>query len=109
MENWGMNIRFRQKSNFFKFKILYCIMKILIIEDEADISAGIKNYFKPNDLQCEIETTDKEAFFRISNYDYDCILLDLMLFILRLIETNTIIYKGSACAVSNKDRQLVTA
>ena len=54
-------------------------MKILIIEDEAAISKSIKNYFKANDVHCEEANNFKEAMAKIDMYDYDCILLDLML------------------------------
>lgn len=54
-------------------------MKILIIEDEAAISKSIKNYFKANDVHCEEANNFKEAMAKIDIYDYDCILLDLML------------------------------
>ncbi|MGV3458986.1 MAG: response regulator [Flavobacterium sp.] len=54
-------------------------MKILIIEDESEIALSIKGYFKPNGVHCEIAPTYKEAIDKIGMYDYDCILLDLML------------------------------
>lgn len=54
-------------------------MKILIIEDECEIAESIKEYFKPNGIHCEIVSTTKDALEKISMYDYDCILLDLML------------------------------
>lgn len=54
-------------------------MKILIIEDEQDIAQSIKNYFNSNGVQCETAHTYSQALNKIENYDYDCILLDLML------------------------------
>src|SRR6218665_1784045 len=54
-------------------------MKILIIEDEQQIAQSIKNYFKDNGVQCETAHNYKQALNKIDNYDYDCILLDLML------------------------------
>lgn len=54
-------------------------MKILIIEDEAAIAKSIKNYFKANDVHCEEAHNFKEALAKIDMYDYDCVLLDLML------------------------------
>lgn len=54
-------------------------MKILIIEDERAIAQSIKNYFKTNGIQCETAGNYAMAFSKIENYDYDCILLDLML------------------------------
>jgi len=54
-------------------------MKILIIEDEQDIASSIREYFKPNGMQCESAANTKEALEKIGLYEYDCILLDLML------------------------------
>lgn len=54
-------------------------MKILIVEDEIEIALSIKEYFKPNGVQCETAGNYKEALEKIRMHDYDCILLDLML------------------------------
>lgn len=54
-------------------------MKILIIEDEIDIANSIKSYLKTNDIHCEIASTYQSALDKITMYDYDCILVDLML------------------------------
>jgi len=54
-------------------------MKILIIEDEPEIANSIKDYFKPNGVHCETASNYKEAVYKIGLYDYECILLDLML------------------------------
>lgn len=54
-------------------------MKILIIEDELEIAQSIKNYFKTNGIQCETANNCATALVKIDNYDYDCIVLDLML------------------------------
>lgn len=54
-------------------------MKILIIEDEQEIAQSIVNYFKTNGIHCETAENYALALTKIVNYDYDCILLDLML------------------------------
>src|ERR1041385_514467 len=54
-------------------------MKILIVEDEAEIAQSIKDYFKPNGVSCETAGNYKKALDKIGMSDYDCILLDLML------------------------------
>jgi DNA-binding response OmpR family regulator len=54
-------------------------MKILIIEDEHEIASSIKDYFRPNGVQCETADNSSDAMSKIGLYDYDCILLDLML------------------------------
>lgn len=54
-------------------------MKILIIEDQQEIAQSIKEYFKTNGIQCETAHNYALALDKIENYNYDCILLDLML------------------------------
>jgi DNA-binding response OmpR family regulator len=54
-------------------------MKILIIEDEQEIAQSIVSYFKTNGIQCETAGNYALARTKIDNYDYDCIILDLML------------------------------
>ena len=54
-------------------------MKILIIEDEAALAQSIGAYLSDENYLCEYAITFKEAIDKIDVYDYDCILLDLML------------------------------
>ncbi|NRT16405.1 MULTISPECIES: response regulator transcription factor [unclassified Flavobacterium] len=54
-------------------------MKLLLIEDEKDLANSIQNYLTGNDFVCEWAGNTKTAINKISNYDYDCILLDLSL------------------------------
>lgn len=54
-------------------------MKILIIEDEWELSNSIVAYLNSENYQCEQAFTFKEAKLKVNVYDYDCILLDLML------------------------------
>ncbi|WP_166959384.1 response regulator transcription factor [Yeosuana marina] len=54
-------------------------MKILLIEDEKDLAKSIQDYLKTNDFVCEWVTDFSLALEKIALYDYDCILLDLML------------------------------
>lgn len=54
-------------------------MKILIIEDHHDLTVNIKDYLKKEDHICEAAGTAQEAFDKIELFEYDCILLDLML------------------------------
>jgi DNA-binding response OmpR family regulator len=68
-----------KNSLSFKIESLNCGMKILIIEDETEIASGIQDYFKPNGVHCETAVNYVEALSKITTYDYDCILLDLML------------------------------
>lgn len=54
-------------------------MKILLIEDEKELAESILAYLSDNDFVCEWISSKEEAFDKIHNYDYECILLDLML------------------------------
>ncbi|WP_369048370.1 response regulator transcription factor [Tenacibaculum sp. UWU-22] len=54
-------------------------MKLLLIEDEIELAKSIQNYLNKNDFVCEWVDNILLAMDKISNYSYDCILLDLML------------------------------
>ncbi len=54
-------------------------MKILLIEDEPELAEGIIRYLQSNGIICENVNRIVAALEKISMYDYDCILLDLML------------------------------
>lgn len=54
-------------------------MKILIIEDEPSLMEVIRTFLEKE--RCVVETAEnyRKAVEKISDYDYDCILLDIML------------------------------
>jgi len=54
-------------------------MKLLLIEDEKELAISIQKYLTGKDFVCEWANDIKAATDKISIYDYDCILLDLML------------------------------
>lgn len=54
-------------------------MKLLIIEDEHQLSDSIVSYLNREDYLCEQAFTFGEAMMKVGVYEYDCILLDLML------------------------------
>ncbi len=54
-------------------------MKILIIEDEKELADSISAYLKSESYICEHAKDFAEAISKIDIYQYDCILLDLML------------------------------
>lgn len=54
-------------------------MKILIIEDERQLSNNILQYLRSQGYLCEQAFDFYSARAKVSAYDYDCILLDLML------------------------------
>ena len=54
-------------------------MKILIIEDERRLSDSIVAYISCEKYLCEQAFTYADARMKVGMYEYDCILLDLML------------------------------
>jgi DNA-binding response OmpR family regulator len=54
-------------------------MKILLIEDEIELAKSIREYLISNDFVCEWAKNKREAMDKITAFDYDCVLLDLML------------------------------
>jgi DNA-binding response OmpR family regulator len=52
-------------------------MKILIIEDEADLLKSVEQALRNEGYVCEVASTFREANEKILVYDYDCILLDI--------------------------------
>ncbi len=54
-------------------------MKILIIEDEQELAKSIAEYLSDENYLCEYATTFHQALDKIETFDYDCILLDIML------------------------------
>ncbi|AZA83652.1 DNA-binding response regulator [Chryseobacterium lactis] len=54
-------------------------MKILIVEDEAELAKSISEYLSEESYLCECASTFNEAMTKIEMFHYDCILLDIML------------------------------
>lgn len=54
-------------------------MKILIIEDERELSDSINTYLKGEDYICEVAYDFTSAIVKTELFDYDCILLDITL------------------------------
>ena len=54
-------------------------MKLLIIEDEKELSDSIVNFLNQEEYLCEQSFTYQDAMMKVDLYEYDCILLDLML------------------------------
>ena len=54
-------------------------MKILIVEDEKKLSDSIVAYLSSERYLCEQAFTYADAKMKVNMYEYDCILLDLML------------------------------
>lgn len=54
-------------------------MKVLIIEDEAELSKSMAAYLKGESYVCETAPDFKTAMDKTESFDYDCILLDITL------------------------------
>lgn len=54
-------------------------MKVLIIEDELQLAQSIIRYLSGESYVCEHAASYEEALSKIHLYEYECILLDLML------------------------------
>lgn len=54
-------------------------MKVLIIEDEKELSKSIVTYLKQENYLCEIAPDFKTAIEKTESFDYDCIMLDISL------------------------------
>jgi DNA-binding response OmpR family regulator len=54
-------------------------MKVLLIEDEKDLASSIQQYLNGHAILCEWANSLQTAHYKIANYEYDCILLDLTL------------------------------
>jgi DNA-binding response OmpR family regulator len=54
-------------------------MKILVIEDEKELSSSICTYLGSEGYTCEVAYTYNEALTKTEQFDYDCILLDITL------------------------------
>jgi DNA-binding response OmpR family regulator len=54
-------------------------MKLLLIEDEAALAESVAEFLKQDSDDCDIATTYDEGITRVDLYDYDCILVDIML------------------------------
>src|SRR4051794_14579195 len=54
-------------------------MKVLIIEDEKDLRRSMVTYLSEEGYLCESAGDFNEGQEKIGSYDYDCIVVDIML------------------------------
>ncbi|MDP3393318.1 response regulator transcription factor [Sediminibacterium sp.] len=54
-------------------------MKLLIVEDEKELSKSIVTYLKGENYLCEVAVDFKTALEKTESFDYDCVLLDITL------------------------------
>lgn len=63
----------------FKLIILFDKMKILVIEDEPEMRGVMKQFLEDENYNVETAGNFVSGMDKIVSYDYDCILLDIML------------------------------
>ncbi|SIN70272.1 response regulator transcription factor [Algoriphagus halophilus] len=54
-------------------------MKILLVEDNAELAENVVRYLEQEGILCETASTLFDAEDKLLSYSYDCVLLDLML------------------------------
>ncbi|MBI9071131.1 MAG: response regulator transcription factor [Melioribacteraceae bacterium] len=54
-------------------------MRILLVEDEIDLLESIKAYLKSEDFICDMASNFNEALDKVGVYEYDCVIIDIML------------------------------
>jgi len=54
-------------------------MKILIVEDEIEIARNIQEYLESENFKVESANNYHSAYDKLLQYQYDCVILDLML------------------------------
>lgn len=54
-------------------------MKLLLIEDEVELSKSIITYLKAENYVCEVAPDFKTAIHKTESFNYDCVLLDISL------------------------------
>src|ERR1051326_8318396 len=54
-------------------------MKILIVEDEQELSASMKQYLESEGYRCETAGDYHKALEKVDLYEYDCVVVDITL------------------------------
>ncbi len=54
-------------------------MKLLVVEDNLQLSSNIKSYLSEEGYVCEVSETYRQALDKLYAFDYDLVALDLML------------------------------
>ena len=54
-------------------------MKVLVIEDETALLQDIKKYLEVENMVVETTSDFQQALYKISDFDYDCIVIDINL------------------------------
>jgi DNA-binding response OmpR family regulator len=54
-------------------------MRLLLVEDEKDLSNSIVEYITEEGFSCDVAFNFNEASHKINLYEYDCLIIDIML------------------------------
>ncbi|MHC4471019.1 MAG: response regulator transcription factor [Planctomycetota bacterium] len=54
-------------------------MRILIVEDEADLASAVKRVLEEEGFACDHAPDGEDAMFKVTSWPYDLVILDLML------------------------------
>ncbi|WP_118193825.1 response regulator transcription factor [Albibacterium indicum] len=54
-------------------------MKVLVIEDNQDLASNIMSYLTREGYVCELANNQSTAIDKLSTFQYDCVVLDIML------------------------------
>ena len=74
-----MCTRFYFPKLFQNLSVFLCAMKILIVEDEPEMQTIIRQFLEKEKFTVETAENFQEGLLKISDYQYDCILLDITL------------------------------
>ncbi len=69
--------RYRPSENLQNQVFDLYVMKVLIVEDELELSKSIVSYLSTENYLCETAYDFNSAVDKTALYDYDCILLDI--------------------------------
>lgn len=68
---------FKITSNFKTNYAAY--MKVLLVEDNMELAGSISSFLEKEGYLCEVSHTSKEAYDKLTTFQYDCVLLDITL------------------------------
>ena len=54
-------------------------MRILVVEDEPDLARALRKAVQEEDMVCDVAADGEAGLFNLRNWEYDAVILDLML------------------------------
>ena len=66
-------------QNLYRFGTYFCFMKLLLVEDNVELAENVCQYLTKEGNVCEVVSTIHDAEQKLSVFQYDILLLDLML------------------------------